>query len=217
MTLGTSIILAAILPTVVFLFAITKDRWNWRRILACGILTPSLIIIFVGSVTYYYSHEKVKPARSEVFIADLEIAPIKQFEFFDSRLGMKSEDVKFAKGEPEIGRSADRWIYDAVAGSPGFNTAKYLIGLKDKHVRFIVYGANENEYSNPNIFGFTLGSTYQEIQTKLGKPTHISISNDNLKRMISYDELNVVFHFAKGRLTLFGIYEPTDGLMEFVQ
>ena len=35
--------------------------------------------------------------------------------------------------------------------------------------------------------------------------------------MISYDELNVFFVFAKAKLIAYGVYEPTDGLMEFIQ
>ena len=67
MTIGTSIVLAAILPTAVFLFAVTKDRWNWRRIVMWGLLLASMIAILIVGI-HFYSNRKSKPAENQSFL-----------------------------------------------------------------------------------------------------------------------------------------------------
>ena len=91
----------------------------------------------------------------------------------------------------------------------------YLIQFKEGRIRYILYTASESQIVNPYLLGFTLGASYQDVEEKLGQPSHLTNSTDELDRMFSYDKLNVFFSFKKGRAIAYGMYQPADGPMKF--
>jgi hypothetical protein len=203
MTLGTSIVIAAVLLSVVILFAVTKDRWNWKRIIRWAVFLPLglAVIAAVGVYVYLRIEERPKP----------------QNEFFGIQLRAMAADVKFAKGEPSAKKEdEDRWIYYVGSSSAGREAGQYHVKFKNGRVRFVLYRAASPEISYPYLLGFTIGSSYQQVQEKLGSPSHTSTSSDDLARIFSYDRLNTFFSFSQSEVVAFGIFDPQTGPVRFI-
>ena len=122
MSIGTGIFLSAALLAIVILFAVTKDRWNWKRIARWGLLIPIALVSVLSAGIYAHTRWEKRSTP--------------QVTFNDIKLGASPADVKFAKGEPTSMDGPDRWVYDAGTGSGERNAAKYLIQFKEGRIRF---------------------------------------------------------------------------------
>ena len=201
MSPGDGIFLSSVLLSVIALFAITKDRWNWKRISKWGTIGPIALAVVLGGGAYLYSRWVDRPTP--------------QSKFGDIELTATPADVLFAKGEPQLRDSPDRWVYNAGSGSAAPNAAKYLVMFKDSRVRFVLYSASETQIVSPWFMGFDIGTSHERIVEKLGQPTNVSISENQLDRMFSYDRYNAFFSFSQGKLVAYGIYQPNTGPMAF--
>jgi len=200
MSIGTGIFLSTLLLVSITLFKIKGDSWNWRRIVkwVLAVSFVFLIALVVGERVHDYLEER----------------PTIQTQFNGLQLNFLPGDVKFAKGEPNSAQDSERWIYDVGDAKLG-EEASYFIKFKNGKVRFILYTANVWRVQEPYLLGFKIGSSYQEIQGKLGQPSYISKSADELQRMLSYDNLNAFFSFRQNQLIAYGIYQVSDGPMKF--
>lgn len=201
MTLGDGIFLSSILLSAVALFAITKDRWNWKRIAKWGLIGPTVVTLIVAGGTYAYSSWTDRPTSQSMF--------------GDIALVATSADVLFVKGEPSSKDDPDRWVYNAGRGSASRDAAKYLVMFKDGRIRFVLYTASEAQIVHPWFMGFDIGTSHNRVVEKLGEPSNSSVSEDQLDRIFSYDKYNAFFSFSQGKLVAYGIYQPKDGPMAF--
>jgi hypothetical protein len=207
MTLGTSIFLSAVILSVVILFTMTKDRWNWKRIARWAVFFSLGLVVIVlltvaGRHLYSMIEERPKP----------------QTEFFGIPLQATVADVKFAAGEPTIKEGEDYWIYQKMSYFSKKIAAEYLVDFENGRVWFILYRSyKDNNYGtvHPRLLGFTFGSSYQEVIKKLGKPSSISNSSDDLEKTYSYDKLNVFFAFRQSAVYAYGIFNPQEGTLKY--
>lgn len=203
MTVGTSIFLSALIISAAILFSVTKDRWNWKRLSRWVILLPTALIAFVVAVGYVYTAIKDRPKP--------------QTQFFDISLRATPADVKFAKGEPTSKDGEDRWIYNV--SNPQMpadaQPAQYLIQFKDGRVRFILYTAEKSQLDKPYLMDFTLGSSFNQINDKLGTPSYTSTSSDDLSRLLSYNKYNVFFTFEQAEVVAYGIFDSQGEPVKF--
>ena len=65
------------------------------------------------------------------------------------------------------------------------------------------------------LFGLGLGTTYEKVRERLGEPTSVSNSPDQLKRLASFEKWNVVFILKENKVINFGIYYPKLGAVTF--
>lgn len=89
MDLGTGIFLSTIVLAIVVLYGITKDRWNWRRLIkrtALACLGFVLLGAVGGGGVYLYNHMPVTVGT--------------QREYAGIRLGMNQDEVLYIKGYP---------------------------------------------------------------------------------------------------------------------
>src|SRR3990172_9665717 len=96
MNLGLSIFLSAVLICSIWLYYITRDRWNWKKIwtrLLKFIGIPLISILFVYGIIqlvkyieWKNSENKIRKESSEIVIAEV-IKPSKVETFSDVRLG----------------------------------------------------------------------------------------------------------------------------------
>ena len=89
MTLGTGLFLSSLVLALVILYAVTKDRWSWRRIFnRISFVVLGLIALGLGAwgVTYYLEQQPISISR--------------QTEYAGIRLGMKQDEVRYIKGNP---------------------------------------------------------------------------------------------------------------------
>ena len=200
MTIGTSIFFSSLALSLVILFAVTKDRWNWRKIAKWLLGAPVLILSITAISFYLYDHweERLRP----------------QSEFFGIHLRAVQADVKFAKGEPTVVEKDGYWAYH-VGTTASKDSAQYLVLFKDARVRSILYSTDGSEIINPYLLGFSHGDEYASVLKKLGPPSFVSVSSDELSRMLSYDSLNAIFVFRASRLETYGIFDPAHGPMRF--
>jgi hypothetical protein len=204
MELGTSVFLSAIFLGTVALFIATKDRWNWRRIFLWPVAAVLGLSIAGGTAVYIYDQYQSRPIPVPVPV------PVPQTSLWDITLGTSPAQIKFEKGQPsEI--KGNEWLYllGREAGDGG-----YVIGFKDWKVRLIIYYGTRS--SAPTIAGVSPYSSLSEIENKLGAPSFVSRSKDELQRWYSFDKFNVGVLFEKGEVVALGIFDPEAGPIRFV-
>jgi hypothetical protein len=89
------------------------------------------------------------------------------------------------------------------------------VQFRDTKVRYITYWSSEDQIINPDLLGFSIGSSYNEVVKKLGQPSSISTSTDGLKRLLSFEKYQAFFEFSQGKVLSYGIYAPSTGPIKF--
>jgi len=208
MSLGTSIFLSSILFAIIILFIVTKDRWNWKKI----ILWPMLVVVAVlilligGYYIYQYIYES-KSKVPDIYESKLDLAEI-QTNFWGISLDSTKSDIKFLKGNASYKESNDRhWVY-AIGERSGIH-----ITFKNDKIYYIIY-FGKRPYGPP-LQGVYIGAGYDEIIGKFGSPSYVSMSEDELQRTLSYDKYNLTFGFKEAKVYLYGIYNPAFGPVKF--
>jgi|GEM_PF-3060197 len=195
MELGTGIFWSAIFLGMVALFIATKDRWNWKRILLWPLGVIATLVV-VGMLIGYLSEQ-------------YRNRPKKLTELWGVSLTDTYSDVKFKKGEPTKCIENDNWFYKLNQTSEGF----YAIRFKNDRVRMITYVGPM--YNGPSIPGVGHYDSPQELDKKLGPPSYVSRSKDELRRIYSYEKFNIVAEFKHGEIWGLGIYDPANGPIKF--
>lgn len=195
MELGTGIFLSAIFLGTVALFIATKDRWNWKKILLWPFGTLVVIAIIGASIAYLYQWHEDRPRKLT--------------ELWGVAINDTYGDVKFKKGEPTQSVDGDIWVYKAYQTLDG----NYVVYFKNDRVRSIIYFGPM--YNGPLIPGVGHYDTLQELEARLGPPSYVSRSKDELSRAYSYEKFNIVIHFEEGKMSALGIYEPSMGPFRF--
>jgi hypothetical protein len=197
MELGTSVFLSAIFLGTVALFIATKDRWNWRRIFLWPVAAVLGLSIAGGTSVYIYDKYQSR------------LVP--QTSLWDITLGTSPAQIKFEKGQPSKIISEDTWLY--LLGGEADN-GRYVIRFKDGKVRFIVYDGIR--LYAPTIAGISPYSSLSDIEKKLGAPSFVSRSKDELRRWYSFDKFNICVLFEKGEVVGLGIFDPETGPIRFI-
>lgn len=200
MSVGTGIFLSSIFLGFIILFVFTKDRWKWKKIAlwTVGVLV-SLVGVFAGWI-YVDSY--------------LSGLPKLQQAYWDIPIAAKKGDVRLLKGKPsqELQELEDR-NPTLVYTSGG---ASYWAAFKGDSLIFVACTA-EDSWRCERLQGIGIGDSYREIKDKFGEPSHISISSDELTRMVSYEDYGVFFSLSANKVEVFGMYQPSFGPMEFAQ
>ena len=203
MSLGTGLFLSALVVSLVILYAVTKDRWNWKRIALWGTLGP-LALVAVGSAIGYavwYWSEIPRPLAT----------------FYGIALKASEHDVRFMKGEPTSKDSDGRWVYDIPDAVSGKRAASFSAQFKDGKVRYVFYAPGDYHSGKEYLFGFSEGTSLERVEQKLGKPTFVSESQDGSTRLYSYAAYNAFFGFTKGMVEVYGMYDPATGPMKLAK
>lgn len=204
MSLGDSIFLSALVLGLVGLYAVTKDRWNWKAITNWFIGLPIAAIVIGGLLIWAYN--------------TYEKRPVQQAEFERIRLDATPQDIKFIKGEPIAKFSSDsRWVYDAHSGSAEPEDAVVIVQFKEGKVRHVTYWSNERQIYTPSLLRISKGSSYEEVVDILGKPSFTASSKDGLRRLLSFERYRVFFELERGQVQSYGIFDPGQGPLKFIE
>ena len=190
MTIGSGIFLSTILLSLVTIFVVTKDLWNWRRIAKWGLALPLAGALIIGAGVNLYEH--LYERWEERLTA--------QTSFGRIALNAKKADVKFSRGEPTSTAGLDAWIYNAGTELAEPGAAKYFVRFREGRIRFVLYTANDAQIVHPQLMGFTIGTPHERVIEKLGQPSNVANSANDLDRMYSYQTYNVFFSFTQGKL-----------------
>jgi len=192
-TLGTSIFLSVVLVSVVALYIATKDRWNWKKIILWPFLGITALLVLAG-IAYYISYT-------------IGQRPRLQNTFWEITLDSTKEDVKFKKGEPtKIKEKGSYWVYEI---SNGNEESTYNLAFMGDDIWWIGYFGGSLWTSS--IQGLGVRSSYESVIRKFGKPSYESRSEDDLQRILSFDEYNVFFYLIENEVVVYGIYNPRFG------
>jgi hypothetical protein len=190
MELGTGLFLSAVFLGTVALFIATKDRWNWKKIF----LWPLGVIFGLGIVGGLYQQYEDRPRKLK--------------ELWGVSINDSAGDVKFNKGEPTT-RDKDVWVYRPYETIEG----DYVVFFKNDRVRSVMYFGPM--YNAPSLHGVGHYDSPQELDKKLGPPSYVSHTKDELSRIYSYEKFNIVVHFSEGKMSGLGIYDPAMGAFKF--
>lgn len=222
MTIGLGIFFGAAFLGLIYLYNITRDRWNWKKVSrwilgsAAGLIIL-LLLIFGCFFGYGQFHERAK----------------KQTEYDGLKIGMTQTEVKYANGDPEnvyeepaldkkcnfcnyprvikIGvLPANKTIFDYNWWS--YDSGKYRIDVqfKNRKISSINCYSNGGFYNCPSILGLEDGSTESEIKAKFGPPSYEHIDPANGVKEITYQKYGVTFYLMKAKVYSMGVSSFVD-------
>lgn len=192
MSVGLGILLSVLALVPLILFSITKDRWNWRRILfRGGSIFLALLMLFFGVL--YALHWWGSRPKKETGLWGIE-------------LGENKIDVKFKKGNPrkDVGVS-DEWVYHSDGG------AAWVVYFENgvvSCIRYLPFG--ESSYGLPVIQGIGSWSDLEDVRRKFGEG-RVSRSKDGTELIISYPGLNIAFELKLNRVISVAVYDGAGG------
>jgi len=206
MTLGTGIFLSVVVISIVMLFFITKDRWNWWK--GFKRFAIALLVLICVGVAIYFAWEPIQT---------LVDRPKPFQELGGVKLGSSQADVKFLKGIPDTTctdsatKDWSLWGYKLTADdkSPTWQ----VITFKETHGVWSIYiGSPDNKFNQaPELDHVSQYSTWEAIDKRFGPASAVEPSEDGLSRMYAYHRYNLRVEFAQGHLTSYGIfYHPGD-------
>jgi hypothetical protein len=203
MTVGDSIFLSALLLSMVGLYAATKDRWNWKRVARWSLGLPAVVLALTAAGFWGYSKYNDRPMKQE--------------EFAGVKLTFTPDDVKFAKGEPLLfDGKPDRWIYYS-KDSGGNITSGYVVRFENQKVKYVMYASSPTNIYHPELLGFKIGASIDDVVAKLGPPGNVASSSDGLERVLSFPTYQVFFSFTQAKVKDYGVYNPDFGPMSAPQ
>jgi hypothetical protein len=191
---GTGIFLSACVLGVVGLYATTKDRWRWKRIALAMVGVFALAALTTGTWLWQVQQASEKATALS--------------EFWDLRVGMTADEVRFRKGEPKRNIEG-QWVYDVESKYE----PTYVIGFQAGKVRFVsAYG---DPSALPAVAGLSPYSGMEQLEDKLGPATHVSKSTDGLKRILSFERYNLVVEMKQNQIYALGMYDTGLPALQF--
>jgi hypothetical protein len=117
------------------------------------------------------------------------------------RLGMRTEDLKMAIGDPDPARVTEQgWVY--TEDSFGVTFADALVTMIDAGNGFPLPGSAEDRFKGRTREGIGIGSTRAEVVAAMGTPRSFHKDpNEPDVEFLSYRELGVIVELWKGRVT----------------
>lgn len=218
MPAGTAIFLAALVFAVLYLYQITRDRWNWRRVVRSSLMAVAAMVAFLSSIL------------AGIFVFDkISNRPKKQTGYTDLRLGMTMAEVKYAKGyppyvleNPESQKDTGPWMGNTVIATKDFAADQRAENYRswgyetDAHgtrvdIDFATTTKSVNRiacYSQgnmncPSLLGVYDGTNEAYIIEQFGKPTHEEI--DGVAKKITYANLGIWFYLVKMKVYVLGV------------
>lgn len=186
MTLGDGIVTATILVLMaIALYLISKHR-KWLLTSKLMAIPLSLALLFsLGIFGFQF----------------LENRPYRATSFANLDLGITPADAKIILGAP-----ASEEFFEEEKTLVYYYTAEYSDGTK----LILVFEENEDDGSAlklicdtaaPKLFGLSSYSSMSKVIKHLGAPTSESINNDELSKMLFYDNWNARFLIEKNRVS----------------
>lgn len=169
------------------LYIATRDRWRWKRLAGWG-AAGALALVTLGAFA--------------VYVADrASNQPEKMNSLWDIALGASQDDVLFLKGAPTE-KEGNVWhYYDGNASNPA-----YLVKFDPKTKRVRVVGTvNQDPSFVAN--GINPGQAYEAVLKRLGKPDHISSSEDKMSRLLSFKRYGMAVGFSGGAVEYIAVWD----------
>jgi len=187
MTIGTGIFLSTFLVVILALYGITKDRWSWKKIITRTILLFVSIGVISGAGFWGYNKHQSRA--------------ILQTGFAGIKLSDSKADVLLKRGKPEDMLQANEVEYPVIFFYPD-------VEVKINNNKVINISQSDTDIHHRKVSGLGIGSAYNEIIDKFGKPTSTHISEDNLRETLEYENYNLTFAMEKKTVVTIQVFDP---------
>jgi len=228
MNLGLAIFLSAIFLGSIWLYYITKDRWNWKKIWFKTVKYLGLVILLIvvtGGIVQLVKYiqwknsstENLQKVRGEYRERLGEkFIPTKAEMFWDVSLGTNKKDLVFYRGTPTKKLSDKIWLYEWSRAAKKHKTIgkgfaywvkTYVYFSNDKVTSVLKFydGWMMNEAKLIDIGWYKLNS--ERIFQYLGKPEETINYRQDLNRIYFYPEYNCVFFLKANRVYGYGMFD----------
>ena len=196
MTPATIILISALLLGAAVLYIATKNQWSWKKFFLWPLFTLFGLGVLGGLGYFFYSEISNRPKLQE--------------KFWGISLETDKSDIKYMKGEPtSILKDGRGWGYTRKTGYSK-ERSLYLIGFQEEKIKYVLFAGTDWQRS-PDLQGIRLGASFSTIKEKFGKPSHVSVSKNELQRTFSFERFHVFFTLEKESVIDYGIYNPEFG------
>jgi len=200
MNLGLAIFLSSIFLGGIWLYYITRDGWNWKKIIKWLGSIIVLLLIVIGGILFYQNfinkkHSYIEKENSND-LTELRKEKLKDFKrerltmLGGFELGKTQSDIKFLYGHPES-------IY-----KKGLEVWRYEEGLDS----YILYFVDKKIISVTTYYYDPLFKTTEDIRVKWGEPVKIINFADDYKKLFFYTDYNLYFTFDMNKAIWQGIF-----------
>ena len=233
MTVGGAIFWSTVLVVLAAAVYQVSIHQQWK--LASRILGGLFLAgIVVGGGRWVWEHYEDRPREGRRIISRIGPPELPQ-ELFGVRIGMTPVEVTIAKGQPNDENPPppvdegfnQRWKFVIVpeAGSALLNGAQLWVDFFGETpetltvTRVCVLGRAADRVATETLYegilrrnrpGQNLGESEQSVLSRLGEPTHESISSEGLAKAISYQQQKVAFIIEKGVVALSCVTNGTN-------
>ena len=214
MTLGMGIFLSTLMLSAVIIYALTINRWDWRKIIFRGFISVGVAVILSAIAV-------------AVFILKDRFLPLAiQKEYAGVQLGMTMDEVKYAIGypdavlEPNVETEGEMKGWQKIIATKDLKDKKvddyndwtfdrsfgHIQTTFDKKEKRLIAAEcySQNRLGDcPALYGIKDGDTEQSVFQRFGTPDNSKI--DGVARMIYYERIGVFFYLAKKQVYLLGI------------
>lgn len=186
MSLGTGIFLSALIIVIVILYGLTKDRISWKTLII-RFFGGLVVLATLSGLTFWGYYEYSNRITT-------------QYAFMGLNLSDSKSDIKFKMGKPDETNEFS-WTYK---GSTGNNDI--TIFFEEDKIHAVIIGGTCRYCGN--LYQLGIGDSYKKVLERIGEPSKIIKSNDDLSRVMVYETYNMAFFLAKNEIIFYGIYNP---------
>jgi len=195
MTTGEGIFFGFVFLGLIGLYAVTKDRWNWKRLAKWSVV---VVVVPIVGISLWVAALNYLDARPQVEQALWGIKP-----------GISVDELVFLKGKAS-GDGKEHWLYSNDAG------VFHVVSLKNSKVQSVTAVAwDGNTSSLPSIQGISNYSTQVDIENKFGAPDHVSVNKEKTRRTLSFLKYQLFFTLEKGKVVALRVFDPKEGPQDF--
>lgn len=196
MTTGEGIFYGLVFIGLILLYAVTRDRWKWKKIGKWGALLLLVPIVgigaWVGVTSYVDSRAKF------------------QAEFWGVSPGIAKDELIFRKGKPDQ-EQEEYFVY-----GKGEDNVYYAVSFRNEKVRAIrAVVPSDKPYALPAMQGISNYSSLDDIERKFGAADKVSETKDKTRRLLSFLKYGVFFELEKGTVVSLGAFDPKEGQLIF--
>ena len=218
MSLGTGIFLSTLVLAAVVLYGITKDRWNWRRIVKRTALVFLGLVVIGAAVVGGFQFWDQLPTKIT-----------RQAEYAGLRVGMTQDEVMYIKGYPpfvlaeEVNDPQWKGFY-LVVETKNLEKGKRVIDYQNWSYKEYEHNINvtfneaktavvaiqcnsiDKLYRCPAIGGVRDGDTEKEALRKFGNPSNSQIQG--VAKTLTYRDLGIKLTLTKEQIYIMEIRDP---------
>ena len=202
MSLGTAIVLSALLLCLVLLYGFTRDRWKWRRIFGQALIC----ILGIGALL-------AAALAAWNWLESLQRRPVLMTALWSVKLGDKESDVVFRKGQPtEICSDPDRpnrrelWFKISGNNANDLSWAQVLVDA-NKGVTAIAFFGDLSKSEQTQPLKIYTGQSADSVRASWGKPSNIKAGRSATGQSYYYDQFNLIVVFGTNRAE--ALIQPT--------